>query len=596
MCDDHPWTLTAPWWGWTKTGSAGPRPRATRPLLQKYDASDPVSGFVKAPQKRLAFGDEDVVTRPVPVAKNPSGKWRTLSSWEMVPDPAGTRKLYLPSHKRFYLVVCELHCDTAGLPSVSREKVCETGFVVRRRRLSFAQEHAPAAQELVTRIGSLTAQVAAIDRGGTTRLLKKRAGMTRGGVFGAMASALSAPPVAGRVAEGVKARDAERRAALVAQLDASRAALRQWQTDSGAVSVAEGWIPDPDAENVGAWAVVDETPETIEEVIYPLSPLIADLRKPEHDATGKTIYFGFLPTGSREAQVNGFARFDERTRYEVRCFVRRHRCDCPITGERNDCGGELVWSAATEVFQIAGHFDPVGTGNHPVSIQMPDLPSLAATVGAKLPVAFNWPENSALNISGDKEGKPGNPSTSAGFQICFFSIPLITIIAWFVLNLFLPVVVLLFGLWFLLSLKFCIPPSLSLSAGASAHADLEGKIGASLSAGLDVSLEAQINADVLLTGNLAADFNITMLDDLATITKVPLDNGPPVVPEHYVANDPAPPEPKTPGTQMTAERENFAVATLREQTQSDRTDEVATGDSTTSVVWVPRVERWEVGA
>ena len=36
--------------------------------------------------------------------------------------------------------------------------------------------------------------LAAIDRGGATRLLKKRARLTRGGVFGAMANALSAPP------------------------------------------------------------------------------------------------------------------------------------------------------------------------------------------------------------------------------------------------------------------------------------------------------------------------------------------------------------------------------------------------------------------
>jgi hypothetical protein len=584
VCDDHPWTLTAPWWGWTKTTASGPRPRATRPLLQKYESSDPVSGFVKEPQKRLAFDDQDVVWRPVAAAKNPSGKWSTLSSYTLVKDPAGTRKLFLPSHKRFYLVVCELHCDSAGLPAVNREKVCETGFVVRRRRLSFAPEHAPAAQELVAKITDLTGQIAALDRGGTGRLLKKRAKLTRGGVIG-MISAIA--PQSGRVADAVKAKDEARRADLQAQLAAARTQLLAWKTESGAVSVAEGWIPDADAENVGQWAIVDDRPTAIEEVIYPLSPLIADLRKPEHDATGKTIYFGFLPTGSREVEVGGSPRYDEFTRYEVRCFVRRHKCDCPQTGERNDCGGELVWSAATEVFQLAAHFDPVGTGNHPVNIQMPDLPSLAATVGAKLPVAFNWPENSALNISADSDGKPKNPSTTAGFQICFFSIPLITIIAWFVLNLFLPIVVLLFGLWFLLGLKFCIPPSLSLSVGASAHADLEGKIGASLSAGLDVSLEAQINADLALTGNLGADFNVVNMDDTASITLVAASGG---VPEHYVANA------GTPGDAITDERENFAVATLREQMLSDHTAEVDAGDVTASLLWVPRVERWEVGA
>ena len=50
------------------------------------------------------------------------------------------------------------------------------------------------------------------------------------------------------------------------------------------------------------------------------------------------------------------------------------------------------------------------------------------------------------------------------------------------------------------------------------------------------------------------------------------------------------------GDSLTDERENFAVATLREQMLSDRTDEVEAGDVTASVVWAPRVERWEVGA
>ena len=136
-------------------------------------------------------------------------------------------------------------------------------------------------------------------------------------------------------------------------------------------------------------------------------------------------------------------------------------------------------------------------------------------------------------------------------------------------------------------------PSLSLSAGASAHLDLEGKIGASLSAGLDVSLEASINADLLLTGNLAADFNVFNTDDPTLVTlvaAVPSPPAVPVVPEHYV------PIADTPGDKLTRERENFAVATLREQMLTDHSEEVKAGDATTSVAWVPRVERWEVGA
>jgi hypothetical protein len=49
-----------------------------------------------------------------------------------------------------------------------------------------------------------------------------------------------------------------------------------------------------------------------------------------------------------------------------------------------------------------------------------------------------------------------------GPAICGFAIPLITIVATFVLRLFLPIVVFLFGLWWMLRLRFCIPPVLTL--------------------------------------------------------------------------------------------------------------------------------------
>lgn len=585
MCDDRPWTLTAPWWAWPKLGTAGRDPRTTAPLLQMYEASDPVSGFVKEPQKRLAFGADDVVQQLVKYPAVPAGSKRPrFSDYYLVPDPAGTRKVFLPSHKRFYLVVCELHCDSAGLPSVTREKVCEAGFVVRRRTLSFGAEYAEPARKVLAKINGLSGEMAALERGGTKGLLKKRAMLTPGGVFGAMAGAAS-PPKAGSVATAVDAKQAARRAALQAELAAARAELLQWKTSSGAVSLAEGWIPDAEAENVGAWAVVDEKPEAIEEVIYPLSPLVADPRKPEHDATGKTIWFGMIPTGSREVEANGAARFDDATRYEVRCFVRRHRCDCPKTGERNDCGGELVWSASSAVFQLATHFDPVGTGNHPVTIQMPDIPTLAATIGARLPVQMQFPASSALNASADSDGKPKNPSTNNVPQICFFSIPLITIIATFVLNLFLPIVVLLFGLWFLLGLKFCIPPSISFSAGASLHAGLEGKLGVEIQGKLD----AQINASAEIGGNLGADFNLATVGLLMSDGVTSTINGP-----DGAGN--ATPAANTPGKQITDDAENTAVRTLQVAMTSDRTAEWKAGDVRTGLAWAPRVERWEVGA
>lgn len=582
MCDDHPWTLTAPWWRWPRLDQPGRDPRKTAPTIQKYDTSDPVSGFVRAPQRSLAFVGDDVVHEVRTLSPLPrlGTKRSKISDWYL--QPTGTRKLFLPSHKRFYLVVCELHCDAPGLPSVAREKVCQAGFVVRRRRLTFAAENAAAAQGLVEEIGELSAKLARLERdGGPKRLLRKRVAVAAGGVFGGRGGATASAPsgaaattVAGEVDAAVEARKAELRAALAK----ARADLRAWKADAGAVSVAEGWVPG-DFENVGSWQPVADEPQALGEAVFPLSPLVADPREPGHDARGKTLWFGLLPAGSREVDAQGRARFDDATRYEVRCFVRRHRCDCPKTGAADDCGGALVWSLPTETFQLAPHFDPVGTGNHPVTIRMPDIPTLAATVGARLPVQMSFPKDSALNFSVDTgEGKGQNPSTnSAGVQICFFSIPLITIIAMFVLNLFLPIVVFLFGLWFLLGLKFCIPPSLSFAAGADAalHADLSLKIEAALSVSVD------IEADVLLTGNLGTDMNLAMAG-----THLSLDAG----------SGNRTPLPGTPGAILTTTYANRPLADLQRRVTGDHTAEVEAGDVTAGLPWVPRVERWEVGA
>ncbi|MFL5383924.1 MAG: hypothetical protein ACJ8GN_15490 [Longimicrobiaceae bacterium] len=584
MCDDRPWTLTAPWWGWPKLSVANRDPRATAPLLQKFDSSDPVTPFVKDPQRSLAFTAEDVVqeTREYPAPAPGKKKPR----WGYYLHPTGVRKLFLPSHKRFYLVACELHCDSPGLPSVARDKVCEAGFVVRRRQLRFDAAYRDQAASLVNRIGALTAQLSQLEHGGgPTRLLRKRVQVTRGGVIGAMAGAVAdaVTGAQGKVAGAVEEKALSVRDGLRDELAEARRELLKWRHDAGVVQVGEGWIADPDQENVGAWQPVADTPGALEEVVYPLSPLNASPGAANQDAAGKTIWFGLLPAGSREVDATGTARFDETSQYEIRCFVRRHRCDCPRKpGERNDCGGELVWSHATPAYQLAAHFDPVGTGNHPVTIQMPDLPALQATVGAKLPVQMKFPANSALPVKAE-DGKPVKAGDPPPFpQICFFSIPLITIIATFVLTLFLPIVVLLFQLWFLLGLKFCIPPSLSISAGAAAEAQLSGKIDLELKAvaSLDVDAAAAIlDASATLANDAAADLNFALLG----FNVAPVD-----------AQGHTYPHAGSPGADMAAQFPASALAPVSNVMTHDRGTDPAPPPPATA--WVSRVERWEVGA
>ncbi|HEX8695867.1 MAG TPA: hypothetical protein VF746_25855 [Longimicrobium sp.] len=574
-CDDRPWKLIAPWWRWPKlvpqTPGAPKRDvRSTRPVVQKYDTSDPVSLFVKEPQKSLLYGDDDIVQK---VVAGPDVKpSKTLSRYSL--QPTGVRKLFLPTHKRFYLVVCELHCDQAGLPSVSRDKVCEAGFVVRRCRLSFRREHAALAAELVQKAGALTAQLAKVERSGQQRVLKKRHRVTKGGVFGAMAGAALAPAKS-KLAQALDASTAAKRAELQTQLAAVRADIAKWKVDADAVTLAEGWVPSG-TENVGSWQVVGETPEEVTEQVYPLYPLVADPRTAGHDAEGKTLYFGMLPVSSREVEAGGTARFDDASRYQVRCYVRRHRCDCPKTGERNDCGGELVWSEASDVFQLAAPFDPVGTGNHPVTIQLPDIPALAATVGARLPVQMVSPAGSAMSFQVDDD-KPVDGRLGELPQICFISIPLITIVATFVFMLFLPIVVFVFQLWFLLGLRFCILPSVSFSAGAELHADIEGELGLHVGAELDVLLAADIGLAGLGDSGLK-DTNFDGTLDTADL------------------QDPAFADSDSPPAQIRAAYTTEALRSLRDQVATDRSDEVEAGSVLVGLAYEPRVERWEVGA
>jgi hypothetical protein len=94
------------------------------------------------------------------------------------------------------------------------------------------------------------------------------------------------------------------------------------------------------------------------------------------------------------------------------------------------------------------------------------------------------PDGSALSF--DAEGTDVSDPSRGGGQICTFPIPLITIVARFVFSLFLPIVVFVFQLFFLLRLKLCIPPSLTIGAGLQARVDQLQGLGLSLDADVQV--------------------------------------------------------------------------------------------------------------
>jgi len=472
----HPWLLVGPWYRWPTPGvpSTG---RTSVPVIQKYETADFVNEFLKNPQHSLVFLDiEDrvfEVTPRVPPLPLIGGKRQSLS--DNVMNNTGIRKLFLDTHKRFYIVVCELHCDAPGFPMVSRDEVCETGFVIRRRSVQIPKLAEKPLRKAI-RVGSGTGDIQAL------------------------AETL-----------GVK-------------------------------SELQGWIPSG-FDRVGSWQAVEETPAVNNtETIHPLYPLIPDPQLAQHAGKGHTIYFGAIPTGSADTDELGNARFDDRNLYEIRCFVRRHKFPCPKKKRRNDCHGSLVWSLRTEQFQLASHFDLMGTSNRPVTIQMPDLPALQAqvandpSIGRKAPVKMISPKASNLETSGTMPSlspAPGSP----GAAICSFSIPLITIVATFVFKLFLPIVVLVFQLWWMLALKFCIPPSFSLSAGvaaklsANANADVDGSFAAGVKSdiGINLGADAAVGIDAKLSAGAQASFAANLSTDFSADLPpdVPVDPAPP---------------------------------------------------------------------
>jgi hypothetical protein len=515
----HPWRLVAPWYRWARAGVPADG-RNAPPSIQKFSSDDFVNEFIKNPQHSLKFdADIDQVYsvhyEAVPgLVGQLQRKVATLypndAHGNKVPSrtklaPTGIRKLFLPTHSRHYLVVCELHCDFADFPSPKRDEACQAGFVVRRKYLSYPESARPAAVKLLKEISALQAKLSELDQ---TAPLRPRAAKRR------------AEKLAKMKADGSFY---GQRAELAEQLYEARKALQVWKSEQGVYTVNQGWIPS-EHDRIGSWQIVEDEPQSFTEAAYPLLPLVADRNDPNHDATGRTMYFGLVPASSFDSDADGKSRYDDDSFYEIRCFVRRHKDRCPRKLDAvPDCQGELIWSLPTERYKLAAQFDLEGTSNRPVTIKMPNLAELAAQAvkrpfGKYSPVKFIQPQG--LNPRTNGMGLGGG--SMGGFQICFFSIPLITIVALFVLNIFLPIVVSLFGLWFLLAFKFCIPPTISIDAGLQAELDVVGQLGLNVDADFSVDVDFQVTE--FTADQLNGDLHKKVKADIATTYQLPIND------------------------------------------------------------------------
>ncbi|NOY61982.1 MAG: hypothetical protein GXP10_02300 [Gammaproteobacteria bacterium] len=477
----HNWTLVGPWYRETSLGGAPP-PRSQRPIIQKYAADNFADAFIKEPQLSLRFTCEDFSNNScsdpfIPVASTADGEGRHR----------GALKLFHGAHSRFYVVTCELHCDAAGFPSVAREQVCEAGFVVRKRASSLPyvaqQEMAPLFVErrkLERVVQRLTQRMSPKRRKGVRAIIGHRLDSAR--------------------AEKIAELDC-----AIARVDAQ---IHVLSIRYGINPSLQGWVPsEVDGvcqQEVGAWIDVEQQPQVIEEEIFPLYPVIPAPNDAQHSAQGKTMWFGVVPTQSSAVDGSAAPRFDDETHYEIHCFVRQHKSNCPKKSSRADCHGEVVWSEPTENYRIASFFDLDGCGNRPINIRLPDLNALKeqvarGPVGKGASVRLSTPPDSSVVITTNNFEMPSSGGSPGDGKICFFAIPLITIVAMFLLQIVLPIVVFLFNLWFLLSLRLCIPPGISFDADFAADLKLLGP-------SFKLGLEASFSAEFLIGGRLIENY------------------------------------------------------------------------------------------
>jgi hypothetical protein len=233
-------------------------------------------------------------------------------------------------------------------------------------------------------------------------------------------------------------------------------------------SATEAWMVGPTGAEwrpVGEPAPDGVTDAELEIPMWRLPPRTEDCTA----AQTRSLWFGLVPTYSSDMDRAGIPRLDDRGIYEIYCFARRK----PAPGHEH-CPPQIWWSAASEPFRLAAVFDPEGTKNHKVSIKLPDFRTLAARAGRPPGpggVAVTSPPGSQMQFNPfDGVPKPGSGSlVGEAERICIFAFELFIIVGFFVFLLFLPIVVFVFQLWWMLALRFCLPPLVEAFALLEAH-------------------------------------------------------------------------------------------------------------------------------
>ncbi len=445
-------TLRAPWYV-RERGDFGLRDaRSLRPNIQMYDGTDFARRLVADPRDSLAYGDDDRWSYPVPVTPSLAAHGRArLATSQLI--TTRLRKLYQPSHNRFYAVVVEVFCDQPGLPRAGAHDDIEVSFVMRRQRTSVSGARGPSRRLARNLLLELAAQ------------------------------------------QQVAFTGAELPEDVRDLWWADKAWREQFERDNQQLieqvevdTAEEGWFS---TESGGAeWKRLDAADPTEVEQRLPMWRLP---RRPEDcdAAATRSTWFGIVPTYSGEHSVRGTkvqAKLDDRAIYHLRCVVEQK----PAKGHEH-CPPRVVVGSASEPFRLASPMDPQGTSKRITTITLPDLRRLAAQAGRPQGpggVRIVTPPQSQLVFNPFK-GNPasGSGAIGAGGGICTFALELFFLVAFFLFLMFLPILIFAFQLWWMLALRFCFPPSVSFGLMADFFA--EGKLLAQLE--LDAELDFEFN-------------------------------------------------------------------------------------------------------
>jgi hypothetical protein len=443
--------LRSPWYVGERDGYDRFDPRALAPALQKYGTDDFIDRILVDPRDSLSFDpDEDTWGYPVAVPHAERGAGRLRFATHRI-HRTGLRKLYQPSHQRYYLVVVELFCDTAGLPRPRPADEVEVGFVLRRKRFVF--DAPPFRVRQVAR--DLTRHLIAEQTGGISQ------------------ADLGSHDL-GQVLEANLAED-----------------RFQLPPDVSVRAEEQAWLTGPPGR--ARWSTVDgplaalqSNPQLgLAEQEIPMWRLPSSAAGCERAST-RSLWFGLVPTyssdradaledpGRGERTDKGSPKLDDVSVFAIRCFARKR-----VPG-RELCPPLVSVSSPTESFRLAPYFDPEGTKNHAVTISMPDLRTLAARAGQPVGTGgatITSPPGSQLSFP-DTGGIPAPGSGGVGGnvpRVCTYAIELFTIVAFFLFSLFLPIVAFAFQLWWLLALRFCLPAPLDALRVLTDHFETQGK-------------------------------------------------------------------------------------------------------------------------